>query len=277
MAPTTPNLITAWLIICSYFVPLSNASAQNQLLLLPGILYFDYEETAEDGSFLDAETDPISGLSAEYKFQHASGIRGVIHGGMYTGNVEYDGHAYPTGQPVTTYTKTNIFNLGAIASFPLQDSASTVYFNIGYEFRRWERDIQPTVDPVIGQVSGLYEVYEWSEFSMGLELNLNDALKNQWTFYAGAFRTINPRIEIDLSANGNGKPRLYMGSDLGVELSAQWLAARKSRSQAGAKLSYKHWRFGQSNSEVLPDNSVVTEPRSRTHIIQLEYILAIDI
>lgn len=277
MGTNKTKAITALLAACCYLVSNSNAQAESQFSLMPGMFYFDYEETAEDGSFLDAETDPVPGLSAEFEYLYLSGVRGVIQGGVYTGNVDYDGHAYPSGQPVTTYTKTKIFHLGAIAKFPLQRSPLQTYFNIGYEFRLWERDIQPTFNPVIGQVSGLYEVYEWNEYSMGFELHFNNASRSQWILYAGAFQTINPRIEIDLTADDNGKPRLYMRSDLGYRFSVLWMQAEKSRSSAGVKLSYKFWRFGQSNSEVLPDNSVVTEPRSRTHIIQLEYILAIDI
>lgn len=269
--------IVVGLVSCCCLIKTSGLMADSQFSLMPGILYFDYEETAEDGSFLDAETDPLAGLSLKIENKYVSGIRSVIHGGIYSGNVEYDGHAYPSGEPVTTYTRTRIFHLGASVKFPLQYSPLATYFNVGYQLRRWERDIRPTVDPVIGQVAGLYEVYEWGEYAMGFEIYIGDSHKNQWILYAGAFQTIDPQIEIDLSANGNGKPRLYMGSDTGLQLSAQWMGARKSLSRTGVRLSYKFWRFGQSNSETLPNNDVVTEPRSRTHILQLEFVLAMDI
>lgn len=267
----------AFLVLMFCFSVLAEARAEGRFSLLPGVFYFDYEETAEDGSFLDGETGPVPGISAQFEHQFKSGIGAIIHGGIYSGTVDYDGHAEPSGEPATSTTDANYFSLGALALFPKQKGEFDLQFLMGYQIRRWERDIQPTVVPGIGLVSGLYEVYEWEELSMGFEVTVDKKNSQQWKYYAGVFQTRNPEISIDLTADGDGKPRLFMGSDIGYQLSAQWLTAVNTTLDMGVKFSYKRWRFGRSNSEPISGGRLVTEPDSRTNIYLLELVIATDI
>lgn len=262
-------------ICCLIVVP--TAYAESRLMFLPGVFYFDYEETAEDGSFLDGETGPVPGISAQLEYQFASGIGAVVHGGIYSGTVDYDGHAEPSGEPATSKTDAKFFSLGALALFPKQKGEFDLQFLMGYQIRRWERDIQPTVVPGLGFVSGLYEVYEWEELSMGFEVTVDKKNVQQWKFYAGVFQTRNPEITIDLTADGDGEPRLFMGTDIGYQLSVQRLTKINNKLDLGARLSYKTWRFGRSNSQPISGGRLVTEPDSRTNLIMLEFVLAIPL
>lgn len=259
------------------FLLAEQALAETRLIFQPGIVYFDYEETTDNGIFLDGETGPVAGLSLQLEHGFSIGMTGIIHGGAYSGTVDYDGHVSPSGEPVQTDSDANFFTLGAAVLVPLDDPAAGTSFRLGFIYKRWERDIQPTVSPLVGYVSGLYEVYEWEELSVGAVVTPAASDLQRWRFYAGLFQTVNPRITINLRARGDGKPRLYMGTDTGMELSAQWMGQEKGNWMTGFQFSYKTWRFGKSNTQAISGGGSVTEPRSRTHLWLFEFVLATKI
>ena len=257
---------------------LSNiALADSQLTLSPGVMYFDYEERDDDGSFIDGETGPVPGVSAEFKYIFPSKIIGALYGGLYIGEVEYDGHADDLAKtPVTTDTKANYFSLGADARIPLEGLPTRMNLNVGYLFKRWERDIRPTFSPAIGAVAGLYEVYHWQELSMGFEWAPVKQEWQQWNFYAGIFQTYNPNIVINKKAEGNGEPKLYMGTDTGFKVSAQWMQSKQTKNQMGFRATYKTWRFGKSNSELISGGTeLITEPKSRSRLLFIELVFPV--
>lgn len=262
------------LLIAICLLSLDDALADTRLVFLPGVLYFDYVETASDGTFLDGETGPVPGLSMQLEYQGSSTVTAILHGGIYSGMVDYDGHASPSGIPVQTETKANFFNLGAFALFPLEGSSVKTNFVIGYQVRRWERDIQSTVSPSIGRVAGLFELYEWEEFSLGTEIHLDEQFSQQWSFYVGLFQTWDPRIKINLESSGDGKPKLYMGSDTGFEASAQWMIKAQGQWYTGWKMTFKHWQFGQSNTAQISGGRTIFEPNSETKLLMLELVIA---
>ena len=259
------------------FLLVGQAMAETRLIFQPGILYFDYEETTDSGRFLDGETGLVAGISAQLEYSYPSGATGIVHGGAYSGTVDYDGHVSPSGEPVQTDTDANFFTLGAAVLVPLDGPAARASLRLGFLKKRWERDIRPTVNPLIGYVSGLYEVYEWEELSLGAVVTPVTSTIYRWRFYAGLFQTIDPRIKINLQARGDGEPRLYMGADTGLEFSAQWMGEEKGNWKTGLQFSYKAWRFGKSNTESISGGRSVTEPRSRTHLWLFEFVLATKI
>ena len=245
--------------------------ADNRLVISPGVMYFDYEERDENGSFLDGETGPVLGVRAAVEWRLESNITGVVFGSIYSGTVDYDGHTQ-SGTPVQTDTDANYFTLGVAAKTPIQFSDFKTNINVGYAFKRWERDIQP-----IGVVSGLYEVYQWEEISLGADVLLVGPDSRQWNLYAGVFQTREPNIVINLEADGDGKPKLFMGTDTGMQFSAQWMGATKKTRDTGVKLTYKTWKFGRSNSQSISGGREITEPKSRTQLIFLELVMAIPL
>jgi len=259
------------LIIC--FGLAQGACADNRLSVLPGYYYFNYKETTDNGSFLDGETGPLYGVSAQFDYIDDTGITSILQGGIYDGKVNYDGHAYPSGVPITSQTNTNLYYLGALMVFPLQASGVRTGISLGYQLRRWERQILSTYSPVVGRVSGLYEVYEWVEISIGAEVHLQEQYSQQLSFYAGVFQTRDPEIEINLVADGDGKPRLDLGTDTGYEFSAQWMGKLKSDSYAGFKASFKSWNFGRSANERTTTGRNIFEPNSRSRLFMLEFVL----
>ena len=274
LIPATIRQMRIMIIAICCFVSMEKSLAETRLVFFPGVFYFDYVETTSNGTFLDGETGLVAGLSGQLEYQFSSQISGILHGGIYSGEVDYDGHASPSGTPVQTRTEANFFNIGAVGLFPIEGAALKTNFSIGYQLNRWERDIQSTVSPVIGYVSGLYEIYEWEELSMGMEIHLNERYSQQWSFYGGIVQTQDPRIKIDLESSGDGKPELNMGSDLGYEFSAQWMTQAKGSWYTGWKMSYKRWRFGKSNSLPISGSRTIVEPDSKTEIFMLELVIA---
>ena len=261
------------IVICCC-VSIGDALAETRLVFFPGVFYFDYEETTSNGTFLDGETGLVPGLSAQLDYQTSSQITAILHGGIYSGEVDYDGHASPSGTPVQSKTKANYYNIGVAALFPIEEMPLKTNFSVGYQLNRWERDIQSTVSPFVGYVSGLYEIYEWEELSMGVEIHLKERFSQQWSLYAGTFQTLDPRIKIDLESSGDGKPKLYMGSDTGFELSVQWATSAGNKLQTGWKMSYKQWRFGKSNSLPISGSRTIVEPDSESSLLMLELVFA---
>ena len=258
------------LVLCVWLALVNTANADNLFTLSPGIMYFDYEETGDDGSFLDGETGPVYGVTAALEHSFSPKISGVVFGGIYTGTVDYDGQTQ-SGTPVKTDTQADFFTLGFAAQLPIKTGENNLTLITGYRYKRWERDIQS-----IGIVSGLYEVYQWQEVFLGAQLLLKYDTNSRISLYGGIFKTRNAEIEIDLVSDGFGKPRLSLGSDTGLEFGVQWMEARKNDRNYGVRLSYKSWKFGRSPNEISSGSSgsvIIHEPRSETANIMFELII----
>lgn len=253
------------------FIMVSDAYADNRFSVAPGLMYFDYEERGDDGSFLDGETGPVFGATVTLERNINYKDTAVLYGGIYTGTVDYDGHTQ-SGIPIQTDTKANFYTLGAAAQVPVEGQGNTLSVIIGYRLKRWERDIQS-----VGFVSGLYEIYQWQEFNLGAQYTLKQPDNTDWRFFAGLFRTQNANIKIDLSPQGYGKPELSLGTDTGLELSIQWMKVRPNNRDLAVKLSYKAWEFGRSPNELSSGPSgtvIVHEPKSETSTIMLELVIS---
>jgi len=253
------------------FIFTLNAYAESETELSPGLMYFNYEETGDDGSFLDGETGPVLGATFTWSHDLAQSFKGIIFGGIYTGTVDYDGHTQ-SGTPVQTDTQADFFTLGFAAQLPMQSTSNGLSLLLGYRFKRWERDIQS-----VGIVSGLFEVYQWQELSLGLQLFSNVDAKTQWRFYGGLFQTRNAEIEINLAAEGFGRPSLPLGSDTGLEAGVQYMGFGNNERDLGFRFSYRTWKFGRSPNEISsgPGGTVlIHEPRSETSIFLFEVIVA---
>lgn len=243
--------------------------AQNRLVLTPGVMYFDYEETGDDGSFLDGETGPVPGVNAAVEIQYYPKFTGIVFGGYYSGTVDYDGHTQ-AGLPIQTKTKEDFFTLGVAAQFPVGNRQSELLLQTGYAFKRWERDIQS-----IGNVSGLFEIYAWQELSFGALVTIEAENNSRLNLYWGIFKTRNADIEINLSSDGYGRPVLPLGSSVGLELAAQWMSTKEVNNNVGFKLSYRNWKFGRSPDKTISGNSgnaTVFEPMSETSNILFELV-----
>jgi hypothetical protein len=242
--------------------------ADNRFVFYPGIMYFDYEETGDDGSFLNGETGPVPGITVALEHRFNPEVTGIVFGGIYTGTVDYDGQTQ-AGSPFQTDTQADFFTLGVAAQFPIKYFDNEISLIVDYTYMRWERDIQSR-----GLVSGLYEVYQWQELFIGAQFFFVEELKGRWSLFGGVFQTRNSEIEIDLVSDGYGKPRLSLGSDTGFELGAQWMEVN-NKSKYGFRVSYKNWKFGRSANEISSGNGgsiTIYEPKSETANIFFELI-----
>ena len=260
-------------ILLFLFLGLANvgiANAENRVILSPGLMYFDYEERGDNGAFLDGETGSVLGATIALERSFNSKFSAILFGGIYTGTVNYDGHTQ-IGDPIQTDTQADFFTFGVEAQLPLAEFNKNFYLITGYRYKRWERDIQP-----VGSVSGLFEVYQWQEFSLGVQLFSNIVKSTQWSIFGGFFQTRNAEIEINLASEGYGKPSLSLGSDTGFEFGIQHMDFRNNEQDMGFRFSYRTWKFGRSPNEIASGSGgtvLIHEPRSETSTFLFEVII----
>lgn len=244
------------------------------LLLSPGVRFFDYTEYGDNGNFLDGETGPVWGAELSYSYPLHGNATLSIDGDIFSGNVRYDGSTQG-GTPLVATTNQNFysFGLGYKTPFIEADDSLTVLAALRYE--RWERDILPTTIS-----TGLFELYEWWEMSLGFEFLLHKEPDQRLIFYARVFDILDPVMQVHL--NRYGKPELELGARGGGEFGFHWMSPLNGRSQLGLALGYKAWSFGRSNDKtVLRDDGLQTqtifEPRSQTDTFTIQLMLSYQI
>ena len=135
--------------------------------------YYDYEETGDDGTYMDSERNveagagirfPMIGLNARanYTFDVPIFVYGNFELTYF--NTQYDGYLQPWNIPFKTQTNNLFlrieFNLGYTFQVTPIFSISP-YVGIGFRF--WSRDITST--------AGYLEHYSWFYFPIGFKLN----------------------------------------------------------------------------------------------------------
>jgi hypothetical protein len=236
-------------------------ASERSLSFSPGMRYFDYAEYGDDGSFLDGETGPVIGLALSYCFPLPGKGKATIDAGIYSGEVLYDGQTQG-GIPAVTTTDQSFYSLGFGYEVPLisPKEGLTAFASLHYE--KWERDILPT-----SITNELFEVYEWWEMSLGLDVVLYKDKTEKLNLYTRIFDIANPVMTVHL--NGYGTPDLELGGKGGGEIGIRWMQRLSARRELGLSIGHKAWSFGRSDIKlVFPNNGgsaqLIHEPRSQT-------------
>lgn len=244
--------------------------AANRISLQPGILQFQYEETDNDGSFLDGETGVIPGFKATVNVRATNNSELVFGISQYSDDVKYNGQTQ-AGFPHQTRTDEMLRSLSAAIVLSLPELNGSLYLKAGVGRGEWERDIMPA-----NGVSGLYERYSWYELNAGLGWLIYRSDAEEYRVYATMSRTVKPRIKVDLTPWDYGKPSLELKERSGFEIGTDWIYSINNRWQFGMALSYKIRRFGHSNEITLVNGmgaSTIMEPDSETKLTSFQLML----
>lgn len=264
-------------LLCLSFAMSCVAYAESKFIVAPGLMDFDYVETDVDGSFLDGESGVIPGIYIGFETQTAESelLTFGIAFEHYSGEVDYDGHIQTNplnpryeGLPLSTKTHENVNSIIVSLSRSFaQHRPLSIYGT--FTIKRWERDIQSTSISGIDNfgdpfqdlpVSGLFEIYEWWQFTFGLDYKLKLSAKSYIGFYGGFLRTINPKMKVfNLSFSLEEK--------WGYEAGLAWMYKLTKAHSLGAGVDYTYWEFGRSN---VISNSV--EPDSESNMLELKFV-----
>ena len=254
-----------FIIICVLgYIPFG-AYAESKLIIAPGMMNFDYVETDIDGTFLDGENGNIPGIYLGLDIQTSKLLTVGLAFEHYSGEVDYDGHIQSSdpaynGLPLQSKTDQNIIAITGSLRRSFENNTPLAFYGT-LTIKRWERDIQSTYVSGIDNfgnpfqnlfVSGLFEVYEWWQFTFGLAYKLSLSPKSYLDFNGGLLRTINPTMEVaGLSFS--------LGESLGYEAGISWMYKIMKQHSLGLRGDYTYWEFGRSNV-----NSGFVEPDSES-------------
>lgn len=227
------------------------------------LMYFEYEETGDDGSRLNKETGYIPGVSVAAS-QLYRGITHNIEYSFYGGDVDYDGQTQ-TGIPHQTRTDQRIYRLQYRFSGSLESTDADLYGKVYWQ--QWDRDIQPR-----NNVGGLFERYEWWSLEAGIEVPLMRRDRQDLLLELGILTTLNGTMTVDLSALGYGEPVLDLGNETGFSGELKYEIRPQQNTSLRFGLQFRTWEFGRSNTLVIIDGTAlcgrslcpIYEPASKT-------------
>lgn len=237
----------------------------SQLSISPSFLYFNYTEFSTTDQKLNTETGWLPGLEIGFVYDLTPDWSLGVNTSYYQGTVDYDGQTQQ-GTPHTTNTDTELFRLGARLG-------RLVYKNIqlfaGVQLYRWDRDINDN-----NNVSGITEIYEWNEYSLGLNTDFIVTSKDWINLEASLLFIRDATIFVDLTRVNLGTATLEQGDGTGARINLSWLHQHKNNINYGLSLFIEGWEFGRSNTKQTENSSTiifVTEPRSETKNIGLKF------
>lgn len=244
-------------------------AGEKTLSLAPGMRLFDYAEYDDNGAFLDGESGPVLGLDVTYAYLLQNKSKAFLDIGVFSGEVLYDGQTQG-GSPAVTTTDQSFYSFGVGFEAPLISPKERLKAFASLRYEKWERDILPT-----SLTAGLFEVYEWWEMSLGLDVGLYKNKTEQLSMYTRVFAISNALMTVHL--NGYGTPELELGNKGGGEIGVRWMQRLSARRALGLSFGYKAWSFGRSaDKTVLPNNGgpvqTIHEPRSQTNTTTVKLI-----
>lgn len=230
-------------------------------------LYFNYEEFDQSGASFNKETGFIPGFSiAASKKQN--NFTNTLSFESYDGQVDYDGQTQ-LGTPHITNTDETLNRVFYKLSWSPENNAHFIYGKIAWQ--QWDRDILPA-----NNVSGLFEQYEWRAIEVGFLATLFEKNANQWLFEFGISKISNGTIEIDLTDQGFGQPKLELGDGHGFTAALIYQHMITDSNSISLSARHQRWTFGRSNTESISNGFTtieITEPRSESNhsILSISY------
>ncbi len=269
-------LFLVHLFVLSVFSPVLYAQQPLQgFTISQAAHYFNYTEFDDNGVELDKETGFIPGFQISYlvglglnKHQLSFNVE------YFKGQVEYDGQLQ-SGAPFLTDTDETLFNYGlkytlnpALLLYG-RDDGRDVFFMLSQH--RWDRDILGRAG-----VSGLSEVYTWSEAAIGLMQQVYKNKKTQIVAEIGVLYIFNPKMEIDLRDFGFGRPDLSLGASGGLRLQLFYHHNVSKKMRLSTAAYYEAWDFGRSANLTifsLSGSATIFEPESETRHAGVKFIV----
>ncbi len=252
-----------WLVILTCYS--ANLYAETTFVISPSLLHFDYTEFSTTNHELDRETGWLPGLEASLNQTITPDWLLSINTSYFQGTVDYNGETQ-AGVPHTTDTDTNLFRLGAQVNRLIYKNISLF---VGAQAHQWKRDIKDN-----NNISGIYEVYKWREYSVGLNSDFSFTQKDIINLQASFLLIRDATILVDLSRVNLGTTTLDLGDGTGARLNLSWVHQYKNNISYGLGLFFEAWQFGRSNTKQTQNSSAiifVTEPRSETRNIGLQF------
>jgi len=259
------SLILSVFLISSHCYAADNSATQ--LSLSPSILHFDYTEFSTTDKILNRELGWLPGVEARLSHAISADWLIQIQGAYYLGTVDYAGQTQ-AGVPHSTDTETKFLRFGGQIEKVIYKKTNLF---IGIQSHQWQRDIQDN-----NNVSGISETYQWIEYSFGLSANILSYQKDLFNIEAAYLITRNATIDVDLSRVNFGSATLDIGNGAGARLILNWQRVNENNTRYGLSLFFEGWDFGRSNTKQTQGGSstaFVTEPRSKTRIIGLKFII----
>lgn len=270
--PHNKIILLAWLTFMAQPGHPVYAQTTNELpvSLSVGTRYFNYEEFSTSGNSLNKETGFIPGLNIKTQIS-INRYRHQFEMEAWHGDVDYDGQLQ-SGQPHNTQTEQQILMLQYNLAYQDDNASPLVY--VGASWQRWDRDIQPA-----NTIRGLFERYQWWQLHAGFKSIFYQDNNQKISFDFNVFRTNAGSIEIDLSADGFGKPELQLGNGNGIKLNTAWLWPQSKTTTLGLVVNFTHWKFGRGNTLTVSNGSTVitvTEPRSESNHSDIRFVYTVS-
>ena len=230
---------------------------ESRLQLNSEVLNFNYAEFNDNGALLDEENGLLPGISLQLSLSKPS-HRLLARLQYFDGEVDYDGQTQD-GDPFRTNTSEALYSL-SVKQFFSDSNDARLEWLLGIELWFWQRDILSRAD-----VQGLFEKYQWQEFSAGVSMQvLRQKNQHAW-LEAQLLQTISPRMSIQLD-NGFGTVRLGTGLGYRLRFIYQHTLTPQWHWQAQAFIQY--FEFGKSNRIAVEgffgQSALLIEPRSVT-------------
>ena len=231
---------------------------------------FYYREFDDNDEILNTEKGVIPGLviSAASEWENWYGEFNYKYN---TGKVEYDGQTQD-GVPALTDTREDIVDINLIAGHYFGTAAyyrSSIYGGLGYYY--WERDILPGKDINGNDVSGLFEIYEWSYALFGTRLSLHDSRNSGLLLDLRLQRMLDATMEIDFRGYQNlDNLELDLGEEWSFRISLPYILSTKDNNKFTLEPYLITWFIGASPYEQItsggvPIGRIANEPRSETY------------
>ncbi|WP_455209418.1 hypothetical protein [Kaarinaea lacus] len=244
---------TYFLLFCLLNLQSLSAHAESKFFIAPGFMNFDYVETGPDGKFLDGEKGNIPGVLIGLELDTSGSMSFGFQFEHYSGEVDYDGHIQSTDPaydelPMQSKTDQSVTSFAGVLKHTLADNPNFAVYGM-LILKRWERDIKPALVSGIDNfgnpfqnlpVSGLFEVYEWRQITIGMTYKMRVSDASYLEFNGGFLRTISPTMEVESFT-------LSLGEELGYTGGIAWKYKINQYHSLGISGNYTYWEFGRSN------------------------------
>ena len=246
------------------------------------VMEFGYKEFSDRDQLLDREDGLLPGLLLGV-MQPWNNWFGQLEGGIYSGQVTYDGQTQ-SGIPLQTATDELIIDSSLQLGYwfnRLKRFNYAFYAGLGYRF--WRRDIRPTALTDGTPIFGLLETYQWKYASLGSKAKFKQSDNVYWKIDVQLMRTLDPEIEVDFQGlRGFDDTQLQLGEKFGARIRIFWNYAVRETQSLEIMPFYEQWDLGRSPEKMVTSNGQpqgirIFEPRSETKNFGISIMLKLKL
>lgn len=240
----------------AYFV--SSFCYSNELTLLLGKRFFQYQEYSQSGMLLDTEEGLLNNLSLQFDtlpysdhFIHSSGS-------LASATIPYEGYTQ-RGKTHSTETREKVTTLNLEYYYiPLINPSNLL--GIGLHQIEWLREIQPN-----GSVLGLNEKYTWNAVSLNYLFRYKP-----WQLKSSVSHLYSGNIKVDLTEVQKGIVSVPLKNGYQAELALSYKKQITSDISTSV-ITSGLWRYFPESNAVNTGNSQVREPRSELFTAGIDF------